>query len=243
MKFNPIATGTLIAALFASTSAWAATVNVSYSGDFDEDTVLAEDGLPAGDYDTIGGLEDVALFQLIEGTNLFHGSIEAPHDTADVFNIEIADGFRLIGASILWGINLSPIDNPYQSTRLQGADGAPSWHVEESSVTPEIFTIDSLLNGPWGDEVATFNAPTLDVGPGIYLSTLRDNGGTCAIKNLPGSDGFLHPTCVDGIDYTMSFMVERVSTTAPVPVPASLPLLLAGVGGIAAISRRRRKIA
>lgn len=242
MKINHIATVALATTLFATTSAWAATVNVSYSGDFDEDTVAAEGGLPAGDYDTIGGLEDVALFELVEGTNLFHGSIEAPNDTADVFNIEIADGFRLIGASILWGINLSPIDNPYQSTRLQGASGAPSWHFEESSENPEIFTIDSLLNGPWGDSVATFNAPTLDVGPGIYLSTLRDNGGTCAMKNLPGSGGFLYPTCVDGIDYTMSFEVERVDITAPIPIPASLPLLLATIGGLGLFSRRTRNL-
>lgn len=230
--------GVICASYLAVGSANAATVNVPYTGNFDEATVATQDGLPAGDYDTIGGLADVALFELVEGLNFFHGSIEAPTDTADVFNIAISAGLKLVGASILWGSNLSPIDNPYQSTRLQGAGGAPSWHLEESSITPELFTIDSLLNGPWGDSPATFNAPSLDVGPGIYLSTLRDNGGTCAMRNILGAGGFLYPTCVDGIDYTMSFVVERTAP-APIPVPAGGFLLVGALGGLGLMRRRK----
>ena len=51
---------------------------VPYSGAFDEATVSAEGGLPAGDYDTIGGLEDVGLFNLVVGANTFEGSVWTP---------------------------------------------------------------------------------------------------------------------------------------------------------------------
>ena len=33
-----------------------------------------QDGSPAGDYDTIGGLDDVGLFNLVDGSNTFEGS-------------------------------------------------------------------------------------------------------------------------------------------------------------------------
>jgi hypothetical protein len=206
------------------TSASAGTVTVPYFGAFDEATVAGPvDGLPAGDYDTIGGLDDVGLFQLVAGTNTFEGSIFAPTDTADVFLVEVLAGFVLTGATINWGTNLpnnfgAPVgEYLYQSTGRINQPQAPSWFFEESSPTPEIFTINNLWDSPWGEAPAEFSSPTLSVGAGIYSSLIADQAsGSCVLQQfIRPEDGFIGERCVEGLDYTMTFTVEQIN----VPVP------------------------
>lgn len=232
----------------------AGTVLVPYTGSFDEAAVPSDpgDGLPAGDFDTIGGLADVGLFQLVEGTNTFTGSIYSPDDPSDGFNIEILTAHRLIGASIDWGTNLPgisfsiPVPSGYlqQTSFVGGSFPPPEWTLEESSVTPEIFTISGLEGTNLGQSPQTKSTGALDVGPGIYLSLLRDLSSTCAQSyrevDVDGQIG-LETYCVEGIDYTMTFNVEKLPSPPPevVPLPGTLPLALAGLGVFLGLSRRR----
>jgi MYXO-CTERM domain-containing protein len=82
------------------------------------------------------------------------------------------------------------------------------------------------------------------VGPSIYLSILRDLSSTCAQSfrevDVDGQTG-LESFCVGGLDYTMTFSVEKTVSPPPevVPLPATLPLALAGMGLLFGLSRRR----
>jgi hypothetical protein len=105
--------------------AQADSVTVPYTGSFDEATVPAEGGLPAGDYDTIGGPVDIGLFNLVAGNNTFSGSVWTPGDSSDAFLIGIEANQTLTGASIAFGTNLSPLAPMF-------AFPAPTWTLEES---------------------------------------------------------------------------------------------------------------
>ncbi|WP_100658484.1 hypothetical protein [Alteromonas flava] len=225
----------------------AALISIPYTGIFDESTVTAQDGLPAGDYDTIGGLADVAVFELLEGTNLFYGSVFGPQDNADVFTVEIAAGFKLVGASILWGTNLPgiPFTFPPQQGYLQQNTFGPTaatWYFEESSPTPEIFTISGLEGTQFGEASQTASSPALNVMEGIY-SSLLDATGTCAQTYTPSSDGIgLVAECVEGIFYTLTFNVEALPGTPPPPStsvsePLSLGLMAITLLGLLRIRR------
>ena len=224
-------------------SAYAAAIVVPYSGSFDEASVVAEDGLPAGDYDTIGGLEDVGLFVLREGVNTFSGSIFAPSDPSDVFAIEIAPGLSLVDASINWGTNLPGLASgfPPPPGYLEQPDQSSSeWTLEDSDPTPEIFTIGGLTGSNSGTEPELRSAGALSVGPGIYSSTLRNVSATCAQTHVVSSDGFLTPTCVEGIDYTISFTVDGPGDPEPgvIPLPAGGLLLVSGLALFGMMRRR-----
>lgn len=109
---------TLAGSLLAPTWANAGTVTVPYSGLYNETTA------PSGDYDAIGGLSDVGLFNVVTGANTFTGSIYTPNDSSDFFAIGIGPNQIITGASILFGTNLDMF-NP-----LFAAPG-PIWTLEE----------------------------------------------------------------------------------------------------------------
>jgi hypothetical protein len=238
----------LATAAMPTTGAFAAAVLVPYSGSFDESSVSAEGGLPAGDYDTIGGAPDVGLFELVVGANTFAGSIFAPGDTSDAFLIGIGPNQRLIGASISWAENLPGIELAfpppagYLQQSTYGAN-APDWFLEESDSTPEVFTVLDLEAGSTATSFDilpnAYSAPAFSREQGIYSVLLRDDGGTCGLTYVP-SEQFLSPECVAGLDYTMTFQVEAIGPTpSAVPLPAAAWLLLGGLAGLAAMPGRR----
>ncbi len=197
----------------AITAAQAATVTVPYVGSFDEADVSAEGGLPAGDYDTIGGLPDVGLFNLVAGNNTFEGSVWTPGDSSDVFLIGIGPLQTLTGASIAFGTNLSPSAPMF-------AFPSPQWTLEESDPTPTIFDLTVGADGLTTTHVVI--APAFERGEGIY-NVLIGNG-TFGIN----TGNFDTP-----IDYTMTF------ETTVVPIPATVWLFGSGLLGLVGIARRK----
>jgi hypothetical protein len=73
-------------------------------------------------------------------------------------------------------------------------------------------------------------------------SVNTDPQGSQAILDFFGFDGNM--VGPDRGTYNLNAeLVADVADVAPVPLPAALPLLLAGLGGLAAVGRRRRKAA
>jgi hypothetical protein len=215
-----------IAALIATVSAGAVgaeanTVLVPYSGSFDESTVAAEGGLPAGDYDTIGGAPDVGQFNLVGGNNTFTGTAKTGNpggDSSDSFIISVGANQTLTGASIQFGTNLDDFHPAFASP-------APHFVLSElSGVNPPVFDIPVGFTGL--DHLQTFSAPAFTLGPGLY-SVLFGNGTFARLDNA-------------AIGYVMSFTVAQ--QVAQTPIPAALPLFTSGLGvmGFAAWRRARK---
>ncbi len=209
------ALGAAVTVVAFAGAAQAAAVVVPYSGSFNESSVAAQGGLPAGDYDTIGGLDDVGLFQLVSGANTFAGGARTPSDSSDAFLIEILPGFTLVSASISWATNANDFNPVF-------ANPAPIWTLEESDATPTIFLLN--LGGNGATAPINLNAPAFTRGPGIYSVILGN--GTFAMNSG------------DPINFTMTFNVSQ--DQAVVPLPAALPLFLAGLGALG-VARRRKK--
>jgi len=218
MRRALLATAVLAGMMLGAAGAQANTVIVPYSGSFDEATVAAEGGLPAGDYDTIGGLNDVGQFNLVAGANTFTGSVHTPADSSDAFVISIGANQTLVGASILFGTNLDPF-NP-----LFAAPG-PIWTLEESSPTPTIFLEQLGINH--ADSTQSVTAPAFTRGAGIY-SMLIGNGTFATNSNGP-------------VAYTMTFNVTQTVTPAATPIPGALPLFASGLAGLGFVARRRKQ--
>ncbi|SFT46647.1 VPLPA-CTERM sorting domain-containing protein [Sedimentitalea nanhaiensis] len=241
---------TSLLAIAAATGSHAGTVVVPYTGSFDEAAIVAEGGFPAGDFDTLGGAEDVGLFNLVAGTNTFSGSVYSANDPADTFLIAIAEGMQIVGASIAWATNLPGIEydflSPSPAGFLQqntfGAE-APYWTLEESSITPTVFRLDGLEATKVGNtfDVApsSYDAPDFMRGAGIY-SSLLDATGTCGQIYVAADPG-VNTQCASGLSYTLSFQVEP--TISAVPLPAAGSLLVFALAGFGAAGLRRRKAA
>lgn len=218
MIFRPIVFS--LSFLVVSGAAHAGTVTVPYAGSYDEAVVVAEGGLPAGDYDTIGGPTDVGLFNLVAGSNTFEGSIWTPGDSSDVFLIGIGANQTLTGASIAFGTNLTPFAPMFSFDPPN-----PQWTLEESTVMPTIFDLPVGYDGL--STTQNIIAPAFTRGQGMY-SVLIGNG-------VFGINAGSYDT---PIDYTMTFSVEDLVS---VPLPATLPLFATAVLGLGLPGWRRGK--
>jgi len=220
MRKELLATAVLAGTMLGAVGAQANTVVVPYSGSFDEATVPAEGGLPAGDYDTIGGLNDVGLFNLVAGANTFSGSAHTPSDSSDAFVIGIGPNQTLVGASIVFGTNVDDFNPMF----ILGGPQAPTiWTLEESSPTPTIF----LQSFSGGSAPQSLTAPAFTRGAGIYSMIIGN--GVFGSNNGP-------------INYTMTFNVtQTVTPPAATPIPGALPLFASGLGGVGFLGWRRKR--
>ena len=208
-----LATGLFVFA--CTTNGFALAIVIPYSGIYDETSVPAEDGLPAGDYDTLGGWPDVGLFNLVDGSNTFEGSIWTPGDSGDFFLIGVGTDQTLTGASIAFGTNLTAFNPMF-------AFPAPQWTLEESDTDPTIFNVNPL-GWDWMSSVLNLDAPSFSRGAGIY-NVFIGNGVFGTYSGNP-------------IDYTMTFTVE----SSPVPEPATMLLFGTGLVGLVGSRLRRKK--
>ena len=217
MNYSYRAAVVITALMVFGASAQAGTVIVPYTGSYDEALVPAEDGLPAGDYDTIGGLADVGQFNLVGGLNTFDGSVWTPGDSGDGFLIGIGANQTLTGASIAFGTNLSPFAPMF-------AFPPPNWGLYESSAIPTIFEIP--VGFDYASSVQNITAPAFIREAGVYNVFIGN--GTFGIN----AGNYDTP-----IDYTMTFTVEE----HPVPIPAALPLCSSGLAVMGFLGWRRKR--
>ena len=193
-----------------SNGAGAGLVDVPYTGIYNEATGVEA----AGDYDKIGGLADVGVFDLLVGNNVFVGSAKTPSDSSDFFAIRIGPGKTLVGASLTWGTNLDPFHPLF-------ARPSPMWTLEESSATPTIFLFGSLSSSG-STAPQTFTAPSFSRGEGVYGMTLG-NGTFARSDSAP-------------VGYSMNFIVEG---PASIPEPGTVALFGVALAGLV-FSRRRK---
>jgi PEP-CTERM motif len=205
------------AAMFTAiaTCAQAGVVVVPYSGNYDERV-----SAPNGDYDAIGGLDDVGQFKLLAGNNVFLGDVKTPGDSSDFFQISVGAGLKLVGAAIVWGTNANDFNPIFASP-------GPLWTLEESTVTPTIFLIPDL-GGNRSTTALNYVANAFARGPGDYGMTLGN--GTFAMNNN------------DAIAYRMTFVVESTDVTNPNPVsePGTFALVGLALAALGLMSKRRR---
>jgi hypothetical protein len=171
-----------------------------------------------GDYNNLLNppLPQAVIFNLGAGTNTFAGTFGTPGDAGDTFVVELGAGDTLTAIRVTFATNAGDF-NPVginQGSQLV-FDSASS-----NSPTPLVGL--NLTGKP--SAPVTFSSGVLDVGPGLYTTTLLT--GVLALLNN------------GKVGYQVAFDV--ITATPPVPEPAVWALMFAGVTAMAAAVRRLR---
>lgn len=146
------------------------------------------------------------------------------------------------GNSVVEGADLSFIDFDavFVSVEVDGdgnfvADAAPGLDITSFDLSQSIF-------GVGMDTAVDVAASTLSI---LYDVTGSNDfsGDNFVLAVLDfGAGSFFDPFDVSQMDFAFAeLQVLSASRISPVPLPAGLPLMLAGLGGFAVLSRRRKQ--
>ncbi|PQA86142.1 VPLPA-CTERM sorting domain-containing protein [Hyphococcus luteus] len=178
-------------------------------------SVNETDAFIGGDYQNLflDADPDNDAFDVEAGANTFDGSIVTPGDGADVVIVSLDDDEIITGFIIEFATN-SDAFNPVsisQNTKFL---------VEEFDDTPLLLTV------PIGG-AGTYSSPSGFTLPGGQLYSLFLGSEVLALLN-------------GAVEYRLTVNVESTAVSE-VPLPAGFLLMGAGIAGLGAVSRRRRR--
>ena len=179
-----------------------------------------------GDFDDI--FTEGQRTQTVDGTDVSGFTVAGFPDvtTFDVGSIDVDDSLLIVGRGVE---NQLGLNDEFTSDSVSGVFTANIINFAESSrngVSPFTGLFELFVDGSLVETIQ------------ISSSTLVENVAFTSIT-LNDASVLFRTTVTDGIaDYDLSF-----SSVAAVPLPASLPLALAGLLGLGYVGMRRRKVA
>ncbi|AXI48706.1 hypothetical protein C1J03_02275 [Sulfitobacter sp. SK012] len=183
---------------------------------------------------TAGGAASAATFQIYTDRTAYEAALLGPIAIYDFTGGAPASGVTITGSDVSYtpGGRLRDIIN-------QGA-AADTLFAFDAPVLA--FGGDWNLEGPGGPgtgiEIQTMNGATYTVSSEVPNTLRNDFWGFISDMEF-SSLSFVEGSQAIGVE---TYTLDNLTTggVAPVPLPAGLPLLLAGLGGLATLRRKRK---